>query len=325
MEISEGVEGLYRLEAKFGNWGQTDHETGFLFFDRQTIDFGKTVKIKIGSDAIFEGRITGIEGEFPDGEEPAITVLAEDKFQDLRMKRRTRTFDDMSDSDIAGSIAGDYGLTPDVSISGPSHKVVAQVNLSDLAFLRERARSVDAELWMDGSTLHVQSHSSRGGQPFQISYGGELREFRVIADLALQRTSFSVSGWDVSGKSAISHEAAASVISSELNGDESGVSILSSKFGDRKESVAHAVPLTDEEARSAAESFFKLTARNFVVGHGVAETDSRFRAGRKVRIIALGPLFSGTYYITEVHHVFDVSRGIRTEFTAQRPGIGRSS
>ncbi len=171
LEIVERVEGLYRLEAAFGNLGPADNQTGFLFFDRQTIDFGKTVKVKLESDTIFEGRISGIEAEFPDGDEPKILILAEDKFQDLRMKRRTRTFDDMSDSDIAGRIAGDHGLTPDVSMSGPTHKVVAQVNQSDLAFLRERARNVDAELWMDGSTLHVQSHSARGGQPFQLSYG----------------------------------------------------------------------------------------------------------------------------------------------------------
>jgi Bacteriophage probable baseplate hub protein len=324
MEIVERVEGLYRLEAEFGNLGPADNRTGFLFFDRQTIDFGKTVKIKLDSDTIFEGRITGIEAEFPDGDEPRIIILAEDKFQDLRMKRRTRTFDDMSDSDIAGRIAGDHGLTSDVSMSGPTHKVVAQVNQSDLAFLRERARNVDAELWMDGSTLHVQSHSARGGQPFHLAYGTGLREFRVLADLSLQRTSFSVSGWDVAGKSAITHEATASVISSELNGDVSGVSILSSKFGERKEALAHGVPLTSGEAQTAAESYFKLSARRFVVGHGVAETDARFHVGKKAEISAVGPLFSGTYYLTEVRHLFDLTRGIRTEFTAQRPGIGQA-
>lgn len=325
MMIVETTEGLYRMEATFGNWGTVNGRIGFLYFDRQTLDFGKTVKIKLGSDSLFEGRISGLEANLPEGRPPEITVLAEDRFQDLRMKRRTRTFDEMSDSDIANRIASDHSLTPNVNISGPTHKVMAQVNQSDLAFLRERARSVDAELWMEGSALNVQSHSSRGGQPLELTYGQGLREFRVLADLSLQRTSFSVNGWDVAGKSAITHEATASVISSEVNGDVSGVSILSSKFGDRKESVAHSVPLTSQEAQSAAESFFRLTARRFVVGRGVAETDARIQVGRKARISGLGPLFSGTYYLTEVRHLFDGALGIRTEFTGQRPGIGQAS
>ena len=36
---------------------------------------------------------------------------------------------------------------------GPTYKTLAQVNQSDLAFMRERARSIDAELWMDGSKI----------------------------------------------------------------------------------------------------------------------------------------------------------------------------
>ena len=325
MKIIETTEGLYRMEATFGNWGTVNGRIGYLYFDRQTLEFGKTVKIKLGTDSLFEGRITALEANFPEGRPPEITVLAEDRFQDLRMKRRTRTFEDISDSDIANRIASDHSLTPNVNVSGGTHKVVAQVNQSDLAFLRERARNIDAELWMDGGTLNVQSHSSRGGQPLQLAYGQDIREFRVLADLSLQRTSFSVNGWDVSGKSAITHEATASVISSELNGDTSGVSILSSKFGDRKEAVAHSIPLTSQDAQSAAESFFKLSARRFVVGHGVMETDAQIQAGRKARISGLGPLFSGTYYLIEVRHLFDGALGIRTEFTAERPGIGQAS
>jgi phage protein D len=323
MVIAETTEGLYRAEITIGNWGTVNNQVGFLYFDRQTIDFGKTIKIKLDTEVLFEGRITGLEANFPEGRSPEMMVLAEDRFQDLRMKRRTRSFESVSDSDVFNQVASDHGLTPDVSASGPTYSVLTQVNQSDLAFIRERARVVDAELWMEGSTLHVKSHASRGSQTLQLNYGSELREFIALADLAGQRTSFSVNGWDVSGKSALTYEATDSTISSELNGDDSGVSILSSKFGQRKDAMAHVVPLTSQEAQAAAESFFKLTARRFVIGRGVAETDARLRVGNKVNINGLGPLLSGTYYLTEVRHRFDGARGIRTQFIAQRPGIGQ--
>ena len=217
--IVETVSGLYRCEALFGNWGTKDGGLGFLYFDRQLLDFGKALKVKLGSDAIFDGKITALEANFPDGRPPELAVLAEDRFQDLRMTRRTRTFTDISDSSVMSQIANDHGLSPTIDVSGPTHKVLAQVNQSDLAFLRERARAIDAELWMDGSTLNAKTRAHRNGGTVPLRYGNDLHELTVLSDLATQRTSVFVNGWDVSGKTAIQHEATDSVLSGELNGD----------------------------------------------------------------------------------------------------------
>src|SRR4029078_13591959 len=138
--IVENTNGLYRCEAKFGNWGEKNSTTDFLYFDRSVLDFGKDFEIKLGNDSIFKGKIMGLEGNFPEGQSPEITVLAEDRFQDLRMNRRTRTFTDVSDSEVTNQSPTDNGLNPSVDLSGPTYKVLAQVNQSDLAFIRERAR-----------------------------------------------------------------------------------------------------------------------------------------------------------------------------------------
>jgi uncharacterized protein len=323
MMILENTNGLYRAEALFDNWGERNNNLDFLYFDRQTLDFGKAFKIKFDTDTFFDGRIMAIEAQFGAGKTPQMNVLAEDRFQDLRMTRRTRTFTDVSDSDVINQIAGDHGLTPNVNVNGPTYKVLAQINQSDLAFLRERARAIDAELWMDGNTLNAKSHTDRGNGDLEMIYGGKLHEFSVIADLAGQRTSVSVNGWDVPSKSALQHESDDSVISGELNGDTSGPSILQSTLGARKESLVHTIPLTSQEAQSTADAYFKMSARRFVVGHGTAETDIDLRVGSKVNLTGLGPMFSGKYYVTEVRHMFDRRRGRRTEFTAERPGIGR--
>src|SRR5437762_869963 len=217
--IVETLSGLYRCEATFGNWGTVGDSVGFLYFDRQVLDFGKAFKIKLGTDTLFDGRILGLEAQFPEAQAPAITVLAEDRFQDLRMTRRTRTFADVTDADVMNQVAGDHGLSPSVNVTGPTYKVLAQVNQSDLAFLRERARSIDAEVWMEGSTLNARSHTGRAGGPLKLTYQSGLRAFSVLADLAGQRTSVTVSGWDVSGKAGLQYEASDSVLGGELNGD----------------------------------------------------------------------------------------------------------
>ena len=322
MMIVENTNGLYRCEAKFGNWGEVNSTTDFLYFDRRVLDFGKDFEIRIGADSIFKGKIMGLEGVFPEGQSPEISVLAEDRFQDLRMTRRTRTFTDVSDADVIRQIATDHGLTPEVDVPGPTYKVLAQVNQSDLAFVRDRARSVDAEVWMSGNTLHAKAHTDRNGDELQMTYGNQLREFTVLADLAMQRTSVAVNGWNISNKAAMQFEATDSAISSELNGDTSGVSILQSALGERKEALAHTVPLNDQEAQHEAEAFFRMSARRFVVGQGVAETNKSLRAGSQLDLQGLGPLFNGKYYVAEVKHLFDSTKGMRSEFRSERVGIG---
>jgi phage protein D len=323
MKIVETIHGLYRCEAVFANWGARNGRVDYLYFDRAKLEFGAAFKVIWTGETIFEGRIMALEAAFPETAPPEISVLAEDRFQDLRMTRRTRSFSDVSDTNVFRQIAGEHGLTSNVNLTGPSYKVLVQVNQSDLAFMRERARTLDAELWMDGTKLNIKSRADRRGNALELTHGHELRRFTALADLATQRTSVSANGWDVSAKDALKHQADDSVIRSELNGDASGVSILKSAIGERKEALAHTVPLNSNETQAIAESYFKVCARRFVVGRGVAETQSKLRVGAVVDLKNIGPMFSGKYYVVEVRHRFDSQKGLRTEFTAERAGIGK--
>jgi Bacteriophage probable baseplate hub protein len=323
LAIHEDVDGLFTCEVSFGNWGNVEGRADFLYFDRRTFDFGKTLSVKIGTEPVFDGRITALEAHFPDGAAPHIAVLAEDRFQDLRMTRRTRSFVDVTDADVMKQIAADHGLTPEVTVAGPQHRVLAQVNQSDLAFLRDRARAVGVELWVGDGRLHAAPRSGRGQTSVRLVYRRELREFSALSDLAGQRTTVAVNGWDVASKTALTYEATDAAISSEVGSQESGVSILTSALGERKESIAHGMPVTSDEARARAEAHFRLIARRFVTGRGVAEPDPRLRVGASADLQQLGPLFSGKYFVADVRHLFDTTHGMRTEFTAERPGIGR--
>ena len=324
LSITESVHGLYHCEARFGNWGPQGNSIGFMYFDRKKLDFGKAMQIKIDQDKIFDGRISAIEGCFPEARAPEVAVLLEDRFQDLRMTQRTRAFTDVSDADVIRRIANDYGLQPNIDASGPTYKILAQVNQSDLSFIRERARSIDAEIWLDDRTIYCKTRSKRNDGTVKMNFGAELREICVTADLAGQRTSVSVNGWDISSKSAMNYEAKEQVISGELNGDSSGPSILKSAFGERKEAVAHAIPLSSSETQAEAEAVMRMTARRFVVARGVAIGDAKLRVGTYVDMQGLGSLFSGKYYLCHVKQMFDGTLGFRTEFTAERPGIGKA-
>ena len=109
---------------------------------------------------------------------------------------------------------------------------------------------------------------------------------------------------------------------SELAGGFSGAALLRETFGERAERVVHHMPLTRQEARTRAAAQFRVRARRFLCGRGVAEGDARIRVGARVRLSELGPMFNGAYYVSEARHAFDYRQGYRTLFTAERPGLG---
>jgi len=324
--VEEDTDGLCHCEATFSNWGPRGGAAGYLFFDRQLLDFGKALRIELGAGAtagtVFDGKLTAIEGRFGSTRPPEVLILAEDRLQDLRMIRHTQTYEQASDEDVARQIASRQGLTAVVDVSGPTHRVVAQLNQSDLAFLRERARAVDAEVWVEGSELHMQQRARRSAGQLTLAFGAGLHDFDVAADLAGQVTACDVTGWDVASKQAITESATASAIGGELQGDTGGGSLLQSAFGDRKQQVVHHVPLTSQEARGLAEAHYRRVARRFVTGTGVADADARLRVGAHLTLSGLGALFDGEYAVTRTRHSFDASSGARTQFAVERPGIG---
>ena len=328
VRIHEGLETPATLELEVGNWGTppAGGSPDFRFLDRRELDFGRKLAVKFGSDTMFEGRITALEAVFPPGESPRLVVLAEDALQALRLARRTRTFEQKSDADVLRTIASDHSLQADIDLSGPTHKVLAQLDQSDLAFARDRVRSVGGELWIEGTKLRVRQRPGRAqGQALTLALNQQLRELRVRADLAHQATAVIATGWNVAGKQAIAERAGDSVLGAESSGGDTGATLLKRVFGDRPQTVVAGLPSTTGEARDRAAAVFRARARRFVRGEGVCELDGKVRVGRTVALSGVGAPFAGDYQLVDVVHRFDAMDGARSEITVERAVLKSSS
>ena len=330
MLVEETLAGLFRCELRLLNWGARASQAGYLFFERDIIDFGRVLVVAMSdnqqlSRELFRGRIMGLEAHYPADQTPHIVILAEDRLQDLRMTRRSRSFEQMTDDSIIEQVAQDHGLQVEAVLNTiPTvHEWVVQANQSDLAFMRERARRINATLRLDGDSLFLIELPGLPGDALQLRYGQELTQFRVLADLAQQRTEVHVSGWNAANKSAIDAAAGHEAIQGELQGGVSGSAILYDVFGEREDYVVHQAPSTQAEAQTSATSRYLEMARSFVRGTGSAVGDPRIRAGLPLELGGLGQLFDGLYYVTQVQHRFDAQRGYVTDFEVERPAIGR--
>ena len=325
LEIHDSVDGMCRAEASFGNWGPNGSTVGFLHFGTDSpLDLGVALEIRLGDTAVFSGKITAIEAEFPAGTSaPCLTVLAEDRLQDLRLTRRTRAFERQTDQQIFERVCSDHGLTLDGAIEGPLHATVGQLNQSDLAFLRGRASLLGLDLWLHGARLKVQGKRAPQPEVPSLAYGAELQSFRVVADLAEQCSTLRVTGWDVSKAEAVEGKATVELIRPELgHGERSGPGLLEERLGARITTVVHTLSQDAAAARAEAEARMRQVARRFVRGAGTTDRTLAPAVGRSLDLTGIGPRFSGRYAVISNSVRFDTISGLRAEFTVERPGFG---
>lgn len=329
LQIDEDINGMKRLAATFiaigPREGERDEQLNWL--DGQVLDFGKELKVAMGpTDAreeLFSGKVSALELNLGQGRAPEVSCLAEDKLMDLRMTRRFKTYENVSESDLVDQIAGQHGLSAVADLSGPTWPLVQQWNQSDLAFLRERARRLAAEVWVDGSGLHLASRDKRNGNAVTLIQGSNLFQVRLAADLAHQRSAVVVGGFDDAEQDAIDEEAGSDAVDAEAQGHTHGIQVLERAFAERKSHRVREVPLKDGEATALARAALLGRARRFVTACGVADGSTAIKVGTLLRLERVGTPFEGDgYYVTRVRHQFDLTHGYRTHFDAERPWIG---
>jgi uncharacterized protein len=328
LEVEEGVEGLrtLRLHAFATGAGAAGPPDRMIYLDGGVIDFGKQLAVSLGPDGgqrtVFDGVISAIEAVFEDGQPPLVVLLAEDALMRLRMTRRLRTFTDVTDADLASSIADDHGLRAEVDVDGPRYDVVQQLNQSDLAFLRERARLVQAELWADGRTLHMASRPKRPGTELTLVQANQLLSVRLCADLAHQRSEVVVTGYDASAADVIDERAQSDTIEAEISGGRTGPQIVEKALGATTTLRVREAALTSEEAQAWARAEMLRRARRFVSVIGTTRGTPDMVVGSRLTLQQVGAPFEGPgYYVTRVRHTVDLVRGLLTYFEAERATV----
>jgi phage protein D len=330
--VDEDINGMQRMHATLiaigPREGERDEQLNWL--DGEVLDFGKEIVVALGASEaradLFTGKVSALELQMAQGRAAEVNVLAEDRLMDLRMARRFKTYEDVTDADLVDQIAAEHGLSGAADIDGPSWPFVQQWNQSDLAFLRERARRLGADLWVDGNRLHMAARGRRDGERVTLIQGSNLFEIRLSADLAHQRSAVVVGGFDEVDQDAIDEEAGREAVAAEAQGNTHGVDVLERAFAARTSYRVREVPVDDAGAAALARAALLGRARRFVTAVGVADGSTAIRVGARLRLERVSPMFEGDdYYVTRVRHQFDVSNGYRTHFEAERPWIGGGS
>lgn len=328
VEMREHEGGMSALEMRFSNFGSFSTGLADLVFeDGAVLKLGAAVLVYAGDASspteIFRGKITGLEGRFPDGGPPDLVVLAEDALQSARMARRTKNWESATLTQIAQQVATNLGLTPVLAGLDTNIGTQQQFNESDLHFLRRLLARYDADVQIVGTELHASPRAQAQRNSIEIDLNSQLKQVRVLADLSHQVSQITATGWDYNQGQRISVTSQTS--SFGPGSGMKGSDWLQQALATRSEQMAQFSNLNTQEAQALVDAEYAQRMRTFVVAHGVSEGNPNLRVGTYLQLSGLGPRFSNTYYTTATVHHFDTEKGYETRFCAECAYLGGGS
>ncbi len=290
--------------------------------DADLFQEGHAIRVDMGYvdrlQTLFDGEITSLSPSFPESGAPTVAVEGYTRLHRLRGSPKTRTFQDMTDTRIAETIARDLGLTPQAEDSATTHPYIIQYSQTDLAFLLERASRIRFELLVDGKTLIFRKAEDDRPKTITLEWGRTLKSFHPVMNALRPVSTVQVRGYDAANKQEIVGRAGAGAEDARMEGAQTGAEIAAQAFDRRQEEIQVQIPIaSQQEADQLARAIYNARALEFITGGGSSIGLPELRAGQVIELLGLGPRFSGLYYVTQATHRID-DAGYHTTFQVRR-------
>src|SRR5919204_436382 len=290
-------------------------------------NIGSTVKIKItppgasAPETLMDGEVTSLEAEY-DADQNLTIIRGYDKSHRLHRGRRTETYKNVTDSDIARTVASRASLkVGQIDSTSGTFDHVSQANQSDWDFLKSRAREINYEMGMEDGNFYFRQPVQASGapqpgdyqshtDPLQLVFGDDLIEFRPRITSAEQVATVKVRGWDPDGKQVVIGSPNAATVAPAVNSNPNG---LAGSFGGPTFTAVDRPLPKQPQVDTAASSIVEIIGSAFAEADGVARGNPKLKAGATVSIGVVGDKFEGQYTLTSARHVFGAD-GYRTHF-----------
>jgi uncharacterized protein involved in type VI secretion and phage assembly len=304
----------------------TFHDPARDVISQLNVNIGSTVTIKMtppgGSPkTLIKGEVTGFEAEY-DATRLRTILRGYDLSHRLHRGRQTKTYKNVTDSDIARQVAQRASLqVGQIDSTSVTFDHVSQANQSDWDFLKARAREIGFEMGMDDGKFYFRQPIQASGapqagdyqnhsDPLQLVFGDDLIEFRPRVTSAEQVSTVKVRGWDPVQKQAVIGSAPAGTVAAGIRDRPSA---LASTFGGHTFTAVNRPLPQQPMVDGAAASIAEIISGAFAEADGVAIGNPDLKAGSTVSVGVVGDHFEGRYTLSGARHVFG-ENGYRTHF-----------
>jgi Rhs element Vgr protein len=265
---------------------------------------GTRIEIKLGYKAEVEKVFSGViisNSISIKNRNSELVVEARDAAFKMTINKGNRYFTEQTDSDIAGQLLDDNGLTDhEIENSSPVHKQLVQSNITDWDFMISRIDASGMFCVIDNAKFNIRKPDVNAEAKLSLTYGDDILNLSAEMDSRLQATPVQASGWDFASQSILSEESDPVIITEEsiVTGDE-----LAEVAGKPFE-MRTTVSLKQEELKAISNSKKVRQALSKIRGIVTYQGINKVLPGDFILLNGIGSTFSGKVFVSAVHHEF---------------------
>lgn len=282
------------------------HDAGLQWIDDAALVPGKELQIEAKVPAgknfrqavLFNGEIVELEPVLA-SHGYTLLIRAFDRMHRLARGRRTRSFLNQKDSDLAAKFAGEAGMQKNVDATSTVHDYLLQYNENNLVFLQRRAAANGYLVYADGKKLCFKKPAA-GSKKVKLSMVENLIEFRPRLSAIEHVDKVQVRSWNMKTKQAVVGQATSSKLPPQID-------VKPKDWLKVKPELLYSDCRNSEQAQAQimAQALLDRQQSRYIEAEGRALGEPDLQAGAQVQVSAVGKRFTGTYTVTAATHTLD--------------------
>ncbi|MDP8969923.1 MAG: VgrG-related protein, partial [Actinomycetota bacterium] len=290
----------------------------FSVFDSETFTLGTQIEVALRAEGdamtVTVGEVTAISIEQGGGGRHELVLQGMDAAHRLARGPKTRSFQQVTDADLAAQIAADHGLDADVEPTANVYGYVLQTSQTDYSFLKNRADRIGFDTWITDQTLHFRPRPCAASPAPTLVWGQNLHKWKARFSSTESCDEVRVRGWDPQGKQHFEGRATRRDSGTTAAAAEQLHADARRAFGEVTRFAGQFPVDSLDEADALAASLLLRASGGEVVARGETAGDPLLAAGAEVRVEGVGIRLSGTYQLTSVEHVYGPGRPYVSRF-----------
>ena len=286
---------------------------------------GKEIELLFGyrsdTKTVYKGIVTS-HSNYIAPKKSALLVECRDKAVKLTIGRKSKHYNDLSDSDIAEEIINQYGLDKEVESTSITHKDLVQYDLSDWDFIVSRMDMLGVLCMVNDGKITLKKPDLGGSSVLDVLFGATILEYVAEIDARHQVKGTKASSWDYAGQEV-----------KEVDGNEPSIAEetgnlaatdLADVIGLDKFLLINSGKLSEQELQAWADAKLQRQRLAKVRGRVKCQGFPDVLPGNFIKLNGVGERFNGPVFVSGVKHLYkegdwttEISFGLSSEWFAE--------
>lgn len=266
---------------------------------------GKNIEIMMGYHnddiSIFKGIITQHSNTISE-RRSELVVECKDKAVKMTIARKNKHYNDVTDSDIAETIIGSYGLQSEIESSSITHKDLVQYEISDWDFLLSRMDMIGKICVVSDGKLTIKKPDLNAEPLFSVSFGTSVLNYSASIDARNQLKALTAKSWSFSDQAIMEATAEEPSITTEPGNITN--SDISDVLGIQDFALLHSGKLAQEELQAWADAKLMKHRLSKVTGSVKFQGYPQLQPATFINLNAVGSRFGGPVFVNSVKHEY---------------------